>query len=205
MPEIYYLGGSPCSGKSTIAEMLVEKYGFQYYKQDDHLEEYIKKGASEGYDLFKKVSLMTAEEMWMRDPVEQCNEEISLYEIMLLYAINDMSDLTKESPIIAEGAGFLPHLIKKMSVEKSHYICIVPTKEFQVMKYSQRPWISHYLSGCLDKDKAFQNWMERDALLAKIVLQEAENLGYEYLIVDGSQGIDDNFAIIEKTFCLRVV
>ena len=68
MAEIYYIGGSPCSGKSTIAERLVEKYGFQYYKQDDHLEEYMKRGASEGHGLFKKVSLRTVEEMWMRDP-----------------------------------------------------------------------------------------------------------------------------------------
>lgn len=26
MTNIYYVGGSPCSGKSTVAEILAEKY-----------------------------------------------------------------------------------------------------------------------------------------------------------------------------------
>ena len=30
--KTYFIGGSPCSGKSTVAEMLSEKYGFYYYK-----------------------------------------------------------------------------------------------------------------------------------------------------------------------------
>ena len=34
--KAYVLGGSPCSGKSTIAEMLVAEFGFQYYRADDH-------------------------------------------------------------------------------------------------------------------------------------------------------------------------
>jgi dephospho-CoA kinase len=32
----YILGGSPCSGKSTIAEMLSKRYQLPYYKVDDH-------------------------------------------------------------------------------------------------------------------------------------------------------------------------
>jgi len=63
MSDIYYIGGAPCCGKSSIAEMLVQKYGFQYYKQDDYLDEYISRGASEGHELFQKVASMSMEEM----------------------------------------------------------------------------------------------------------------------------------------------
>lgn len=38
--NVYILGGSPCSGKSTIAGMLQKEYGFYYYKVDDDLETY---------------------------------------------------------------------------------------------------------------------------------------------------------------------
>ena len=41
MKEIYYMGGSPCSGKSTAAEILAERYGLYYFKVDDYLEKYI--------------------------------------------------------------------------------------------------------------------------------------------------------------------
>ena len=29
---IYYIGGSPCSGKSSVAEILSQKYGLYYFK-----------------------------------------------------------------------------------------------------------------------------------------------------------------------------
>ena len=32
--EIYYIGGSPCSGKSTVAEALAQQYGLAYFKAD---------------------------------------------------------------------------------------------------------------------------------------------------------------------------
>jgi hypothetical protein len=202
MVELYCIGGSPCSGKSTIAEMLVNRCGFQYFKQDDHLNEYMEKGSQEGHDLFKKVSTLSTEEMWMRDPFEQYCEEVALYKIMFSYSMNDISVLPQGTAIIAEGAGFMPSMAKKMKIGKANYICMVPTKEFQVKTYSQREWISQYLSGCSEKEKAFANWMERDALFAKNIQQEAEGLGYESLIVDGSKGIEDIFTIIMHVFKL---
>ena len=47
MGKIYYIGGSPCCGKSTIAKMISEKYRFQYFKADDYLENFIKNGAKD--------------------------------------------------------------------------------------------------------------------------------------------------------------
>ena len=202
MAEIYYIGGSPCSGKSTMAELLAEKYGFQYFKQDDYLEEYMRRGVQEERNLFKKVSLMSMEEMWMRPPAELCAEEIALYEIMFSYSIHDVLALSQEGTVIAEGAGFMPSLVKKINIDKSHYICVVPTKEFQVNMYSKRSWISHYLSDCSDPSKAFENWMERDALFAETVLQEAEAFGYASFIVDGVSSIEANLATIQNLFQL---
>jgi dephospho-CoA kinase len=205
MSEIYFIGGSPCSGKSSIAKMLVEKYGFNSYKQDDYLEEYIKKGAGEGRELFQKVSRLSMEEMWMREPREQCLEEISLYETMLRYCLDDISKLPQDKPIVAEGAGFLPYLAKRLNIDTSHYICIVPTKEFQLSTYSKRPWISQYLAECPDQDRAFANWMARDALLAEKVLSDSKDLGYPYLIVDGAHDIHENCALVEEVFRLSSV
>lgn len=39
MINTYYIGGSPCSGKSTIAEALSKKYILHYFKVDDYLDE----------------------------------------------------------------------------------------------------------------------------------------------------------------------
>ena len=35
MIDTYYIGGSSCAGKSTVAEMLSQKYDLYYFKVDD--------------------------------------------------------------------------------------------------------------------------------------------------------------------------
>lgn len=42
MINIYYIGGSPCAGKSTVAEILSQKYDLYYFKVDDFLDDYTK-------------------------------------------------------------------------------------------------------------------------------------------------------------------
>lgn len=51
MINTYYIGGSPCSGKSTIAEILSERYDLYYFKVDDFLDKYTKMGASKKYEI----------------------------------------------------------------------------------------------------------------------------------------------------------
>ncbi len=80
------------------------------------------------------------------------------------------------------------------------YICIVPTKEFQVRTCSKREWITHCISCCADKDSALKNWMERDALIGQKALRDAKNWGYPYLVVDGISGLEENFTFVEKVF-----
>ena len=31
--NIYYIGGSPCAGKSSVAEILLRRYGLNYFKE----------------------------------------------------------------------------------------------------------------------------------------------------------------------------
>lgn len=40
MRKIYCIGGSPCSGKSTVAEILAKEHNLFYFKVDDNLEKY---------------------------------------------------------------------------------------------------------------------------------------------------------------------
>ncbi len=35
---VYFIGGSPCSGKSTVARALSARYDLTYFKVDDHLD-----------------------------------------------------------------------------------------------------------------------------------------------------------------------
>jgi 2-phosphoglycerate kinase len=199
--EIYYIGGSPCCGQSTIAERISETYGFQYYKADDFLMEFIAKGGEDGDEWLKYVSEMSLDQLWLRAPEKLNEEELLTYKRLFPYFTEEINKLDKNIPVITEGAAFLPSLVNEAGI--SHYVCIVPTREFQIRHYSERLWVNDYLSQCSDKQKAFSNWMERDALFALSALNQAKEIGYTTLVVDGSKTIDENYQFVIEAFGLR--
>lgn len=198
MENIYFIGGSPCSGKSTVAEMIASKYNLHYFKVDDYLFDYIAK--AKGKLFSTKASLMTVDETWLRNPTEQCEEEFAIYKEIFEFIVEDIGKIQTEGGIIAEGAAFLPELMKDIGIDEKHYICIVPTWEFQNFHYKKRPWVPHVLGGCSNKEVAFKNWMKRDALFAIKVKQDSEDLGYKALLTDGTSDIECTYNQVCKTF-----
>ncbi|MBE5801661.1 MAG: hypothetical protein E7319_05165 [Clostridiales bacterium] len=188
---VYLIGGSPCSGKSTIAMALSAKYDLHYFKVDDHLDKYIKMGAMDKKKCCTRVEKMTPEQIWMRDPLVQCEEELLIYEEIFDYILADLEKLDCNAGIITEGAAYLPILAKRQSIPANRYISITPTKEFQVFHYKKREWVPYVLAECSDKAKAFENWMERDALFAKAVQQQCNELGYASLMNHGERSVDE--------------
>lgn len=200
--EKYYIGGSPCSGKSTIAEMIVKEYGFEYYKIDDFLQKHMERGAKEGKPYCISAMKMDFNQMWMRDPQIQAIEEIAIYEEIFPYALEDLQNMGDKKPIIAEGAGFMPKLMAEQNILNSKYVCIVPTDTFQRENYSKRPWIKEFLKGCEDPHAAFDNWMTRDSMFAGRMIEQAEKFGYSSMVVDGNRGIDENYNEVITIFGL---
>lgn len=199
--NVYFIGGSPCSGKSTIAEILSERYNLYYFKADDFLDKYTKLGASKGYPICSKLGGMNAEEIWMRDPSLQCKEEIAFYEEIFEFILEELKRLSCDR-IITEGAAFLPKLIRTLNVSYDRYLSITPSKDFQISHYSKREWVPYVLEGCGDKEKAFANWMDRDALFTKEVQRQCGEMNYASIINDGSMEIDEMLGGIAAHFGL---
>ena len=199
MINIYYIGGSPCSGKSTVAEFISNKYDLHYFKVDDFLDEYIERGALLCKPICIKQKNMTPEQIWMRDPREQNIEEMQFYEEIFELIMEDIMKLSAPNGIITEGAAFLPRLVKHFGVEQKHYVSITPTAEFQVAHYKERLWVPYVLEGCSDKEKAFNNWMDRDIMFANDVRKQCIEAEYTSFVNDGSISIDE----LIKKVCLH--
>ena len=201
MINTYYIGGSPCSGKSTIAEIVSKKYDLYYFKVDDFLDKYTKMGASKGYEICKKQERMNAEEIWMREPLLQCTEELAFYEEIFEFVLADLENIEAKG-ILTEGAAYLPKLMKKLSISKDKYLAITPTKDFQISHYRQREWVPYVLEGCSDKEKAFSNWMNRDFLFAQEVQRQCSREQYVSIINDGNIEINELVDLVVSHFGL---
>lgn len=200
MNTIYYIGGSPCSGKTTIAEALAEKYNLQYLKIDDFLDDFTALGAAEGQPICQMWAESTAEELWMCDPEVLCAEEIQYYKEIDKFIINKLNSINNKNGIITEGTAWTPELINKLKINKNNYISITPSPEFQVIQFKQREWVRYALEGCRDQIGAFTNWMGRDILFAEEIQKQCKELGFESLINDGSVPVEELIKKVEKHF-----
>lgn len=200
---IYFIGGSPCSGKSTAAEALANEYGLRYFKVDDYLDEYMSMAAKDGKPCCKAIANMTPEQIWMREPALQCEEELKIYEEIFPYIQVELEEMKTDRGIVTEGAAYLPLLMNACAVPLNRYISVTPTRDFQVAHYEKREWVPYVLEGCSNKKAAFDNWMERDALFAKAVQQQCKQLGYVSLINDGKVPIGEMVAKIAAHFDLK--
>ena len=175
---LYMIGGSPCSGKSTIASLLARQYQLLHIKLDDLVEEMMSQASADS----QPICLLRQD----RNPEEMADEEWRFYEEIFPY-VKSYLIKNQNRPLLVEGAGLLPHLVKELECPASSYLCLTPTADFQKKHYIQREWVPYVLEGTTNPEQAFENWMQRDILFAQMVRKEAVLLGYPSLITDGSQ------------------
>ena len=175
---LYMIGGSPCSGKSTIASLLARQYQLLHIKLDDLVEEMMSQASADS----QPICLLRQD----RNPEEMADEEWRFYEEIFPY-VKSYLIKNQDRPLLVEGAGLLPHLVKELECPASSYLCLTPTADFQKKHYKQREWVPYVLEGTTNPEQAFKNWMQRDILFAQMVRKEAVLLGYPSLITDGSQ------------------
>lgn len=198
----YIIGGSPCSGKSTIAEMLAAEYGFVYYKADDHDPEHLQRAKPDQQPVMSRISKMSWEEIWSQPVEKQYADELEYYRERFPFILDDLARLNTEKTVLLEGAAFLPELICRWPVARETIIYLVPAPAFQRHHYSQRPWISSFLDNCHDPKQAFDNWMKRDELFAQEIACQAGALGYAVITVDGSLDIQSQYESVKASFHL---
>lgn len=161
--RIWFIGGSPCSGKSTVAERISSDCNAYYFKAGDYPEDLISLAAAKGLPVCGRIRQMTADEIWLRSPKEQCEEEFLIYEEIAGFLFEKLNAVEADT-VIAEGAAFTPDIMKRIKAD--HYLCMIPTPEFQISHYRMREWVRYVLQDCTDKESAFDNWMQRDILFA---------------------------------------
>jgi 2-phosphoglycerate kinase len=202
LKQIYWIGGSPCSGKSSIAAGLAAAYGLRVYHCDDAYFRHAKIINQQEQPVFYKLTRCTSEELWLKRPVkQQVQEEIELYREEFPLILDEL--LTLPKPFLAEGAALLPECVAPIVQHNPRKaIWIVPTAKFQRSHYEQRDWARQVVQDCSAPEQAFNNWMQRDASFARYVAREARIQNMRVLTVDGSRTLEENQAFVERYFQL---
>jgi hypothetical protein len=208
LSHVYWIGGSPCAGKTTLARRLVNEYNFTYYKCDDCYDDHMSRSTPDQHPAMFKIRDLTWNQVWSSQfcsiPVgQQILEVIKVYQEQFQLILEDLLNLPKTSSILVEGAALLPDLVAPLLHKPHQAIWFVPSGEFQIQHYSNREWIYNILNQYDDTELAFSNWMKRDAGFAQWVINNAGQLGLRTITVDGSLSIDHNYEILAEQFKLR--
>lgn len=119
--KVYYIGGSSCSGKTTIARVIAKKHDLSHIELDENLERYVIRGASEGKKYCIEQKNMQVERKWEKSPEVLYEEEIGLYREIFPYVMEDIENLLEAEEIgessKAEGADILKYREKKAKKE----------------------------------------------------------------------------------------
>jgi 2-phosphoglycerate kinase len=131
LEHVFWIGGSPCSGKSSIAEMLASRYGLAAYRCDDAFFEHAKRVDPITQPMFHRIANMTWNEIWMRPVDVQIAEEMTCYREEFEMIVADLLAYPKSRPVIAEGAALLPDCVSDLLPDRRRAMWVVPTEAFQ--------------------------------------------------------------------------
>lgn len=202
LPHIYWLGGSPCSGKSTVSRQLAAEYGLTCYSVDDALGEQLKRLEPARHPALTGWLAKSWDERWLQPEDALLDEALACYGEHFSLVLEDVLALPAE-PVIVEGCALLPALVQQAGAPIGRGFWLTPTAEFLKTHYARRGFMHGILAECSQPETAFANWMRRDARFAGWVAAEAQRCGYPVLWVDGSQAITATVQRIAAHFRLE--
>jgi hypothetical protein len=203
LAHVYWLGGSPCAGKSSIADILVARYGWQCYRCDEAYERHASIITSERQPIFSRLRSLAGDALWMRPLAQQIAEEIGLYQEEFPLILKDLLALSGTTPVLVEGNALLPELVAPLLAASQRALWMVPVPEFQITYYRRRAWAQEIVAVCTYPEQAFANWMQRDIAFATYISQQVQAQELSLLRVDASHSLEENIERVERHFQVR--
>ena len=202
LKKLFWLGGSPCSGKSSISEILAGRFDLDVYYVDEVFETHQQNLNPADQPALTKWLASSWNERWMQPVDSLVKDAIACYREQLALILDDIAARPAGKSLLVEGTALLPREIANTLKQRSHAIWIVPTASFQRKHYYRRGWVRRVIEKCDEPEVAFQNWMERDIRFAEWITAEVSALNLELLKVDGSRTIAENAEEVARHFQL---
>jgi len=197
----FWLGGSACAGKTSVARLLAAEHGLTLYSCDDSFEEHRRRADPVRHPDFHRMMDMPMEKLWARPVEAQAAELLRFYRDELDMVFEDLEGLA--GPVLVEGVGLLPERIVEICPDRRRVLLLISTPEFRRQAYLKRgPLVRKLLSQCRDPEKAFIRWMERDDKIAQRLATGARRYGLKVLKINGRQTVEEVARLAARSLAL---
>lgn len=177
LSSVYWIGGSTCAGKSTIAKALSIKHNCSLYYCDEHLGKHIEKSNPNEQPSLYSITKMSWNDILSMKVEEYLNFAINLFTEEFSMIINDLLCMSNEMPIIVEGVGLLPELIKSSGFNMDHAFWLVADDLYYREHQINRKEIFERINQCSDPELAMRNYFRNDLAMGQYIRNNAKMFG----------------------------
>ena len=196
----YLLGGSTCAGKTTISQILSEKYGLTVYHCDEYLGKHIEKSNAKEHPNLNRAKKINWNDIFCMETEDYLNWVIGLYSEEFDMILEDLDNLSDGKPILVEGVNLLPQLIKDHLIDETHVCFVVADDLFYQSHQIHRKEFYERINACTDSEQALINYKNFDLAYGKYIMKEAERLDFKILVVDDESDLLKNIEIIASYY-----
>ncbi|MEX3105451.1 MULTISPECIES: hypothetical protein [unclassified Streptomyces] len=184
--HVYWIGGSPGAGKSTIARRLAVRRGLRLYVTDDTMPDHADRTTPGQAPFLHEFMAMSMDERWVDRSPRTMFETFHWYRgegFGLI--VEDLLRLPQDRPVIVEGFRLLPHLVHPLLPTAHHAVWLLPTPAFREAAVSGRSAPGEgFIWRTSDPEKAARNLAERDAMFVERLEEETARLHLPVVRVD---------------------
>lgn len=203
MSSVYWLGGSTCAGKTTIANILSENYGLTVYHCDEYLGTHIDKSNDKQHPNLYKLKKLRWDDILSMQEDEYLKWIIDLFSEEYQMIIEDLSRQINGKPVLVEGINLIPELLKDVIEDGNNAIWLVADDAFYNLHQMHRKELFDRINECSDPEQALHNYMNFDLSFGKYVYNEANRLDLKVMVIENNKNIQENVKVIASHFNLN--
>ena len=153
LERAWWVAGSPCSGKTTMAARLARAGGAHLYSCDEAFDAHAGRARAHSAPTFRKVTSWGTQDRLAQDVDDQVADVVRLAGEQWPFVVEDLCDLP--GPVVVEGAALLPDLLAGAGVRPGRAVVVVPTEAFQREHYARRGWARDLIGATTQPEVAF--------------------------------------------------
>jgi dephospho-CoA kinase len=178
--HVLWIGGSPGSGKTTVATRIARRHGLRWYNADAQTWAHRDRAIREGNAAAIQWEAMTPEERWTTSPAEML--AMSLHRERGPMVVDDLLALPRSPLVVAEGTTLPAGAVQ----DHSRAVWLLMPPEFQRARLEER--------GLPRGPRQLY------LLVAETIEREAREHGVRVVVVDGGRSIEATFAAVDRLF-----
>jgi hypothetical protein len=225
LDQVLWLGGSACSGKTTVARRLAARYGLAIYHTDDSFERLREQADPRRHPAFCRVGDLSLAALLAAPAAEQAVEMLAFHREHFALVLADLAAaLATPAPgprpgpavgppvaglprrLLVEGSCLLPAEVAAVAAAggSRSALWLLATPAFRRRVHARRRAAAHAALG-IDGERpeaAVERWLERDDALADWRRRELAARGLSWRDVDGRLPVERQVAAVAAHFGL---